>query len=286
MEKKTKQFEFKGEKYKVIQPNNKIRRESDGVYAKSYREAIQNGFFLEAEIEDILKARGYDEKTASKKKAEILRKMRKLEADLTKKNYKSSDEGKNIAFKIKDLRDEYDLIDAPKSELNNQSANTIAENKRFSFFAYACVQDMDGDRVWDTFEEFENDESPFAYEAATQVLGLIYENSQVVLKSIEAQKSENKWMIENSMMDEDFNFVNSEGKTVDRDGRLIDENANFVDEEGRKVDLFGNLIDSDGNILTEEKPKPKTKTTTKKKTSRKKVTKKTTTETVPTDTEE
>ena len=104
MEKKTKEFEFKGEKYKVIQPNNKIRRESDGVYAKAYREAIQNGFFLEAEVEDILKARGYDEKTANQNKAGVLRKMRKLEADLTKKKYSSSEEGKSIAFKIKDLR--------------------------------------------------------------------------------------------------------------------------------------------------------------------------------------
>ena len=212
--------------------------------------------------------------------------MRKLEGDLTKNKYKSSEEGKSIAFKIKDLRDEYDGIDAPKNELNSQCANTIAENKRFSYFAYACVQDMDGDRVWDSFDEFENDESPFAYEAATQVLGLIYENSQVVLKSIEAQKSENKWMIENKMMDEDFNFVNDDGKTTDREGRLIDENANFIDSEGRRIDIFGNLVDDDGNILSEEPPKPKSKATTKKKTTRKKAAKKTTTETVPTDTEE
>ncbi len=268
---KTKTFKHKGNTYTVIQPSNKIRRESDSVYAKSYREAIQNGFFLEAEVEDILKARGYDEKTANKQKNTILKKVRSLESKLYKKGFGTKIEGQEIEFKIKDLREEYDSVDSAKNELTSQCANTIAENKRFSFFAYACVLNSDHDRIWDSFKDFEEDETDLAYTAATEVLGLIYESNQIVVRNMEKQKSENKWLMDNKLMDDDFNYLNEEGHMVDREGRLIDKDLNFIDTEGRRVDIFGNLINNDGDIISEEDSKKPTK---KKSPTRKKATKK------------
>jgi len=269
---KIRKFTHKKNSYSVILPNNKIRRESDGVFAKTYRESIKNGYFLEAEVEDILKQRGYDEKKVNKTKTALLKKIRTCESELYKQKDLSRPDGKDLAFKIKDLRNEYDELDAAKNELTSQCANTIAENKRFSYFAYACVLDSDHNRIWDSFEEFEEDESDLAYTAATEVLGLIYENNQVVVKGIEKQKAENKWLMDNELMDDDFNYLNSDGKKIDREGRLIDDEMNFIDTKGRKVDIFGNLINSTGQIISEkdiEKTTPK-KTSTKKKTITKK----------------
>ena len=66
---KIRKFTHNKNSYSVILPNNKIRRESDSIFAKTYRESIKNGYFLEAEVEDILKQRGYDEKKVNKIKS-------------------------------------------------------------------------------------------------------------------------------------------------------------------------------------------------------------------------
>lgn len=63
-----KTFEFEGKSYKIIKPTNKIRRESDSIYAKAYREAIANGMYLEAEIEKILKERNLDKYSVEEQK--------------------------------------------------------------------------------------------------------------------------------------------------------------------------------------------------------------------------
>jgi hypothetical protein len=271
---KNRTFKYKNKIYSVISPTNKIRRESDAVYAKSYRKAIQDGYFLEAEVEDVLKDRGYVEKEVNKKKNGLLREIRSLESKLVKREFKDKNEGREMALDVKELRDTLDALDAPKNELTSQCANTVAENRRFSYFAYACVLDSEGDRIWGCFEDFENDETELAYSAATEVLSLIYEGNQVIVKGIELQKYENKWLIDNGYMDDGFHFLDDSGNKTDKEGRLIDEEFNFIDTQGRRVDVFGNLIDGTGTIITEEDLKPKKKTVTKKATRKKAPTKK------------
>ena len=73
-----KTFEFEGKSYKIIKPTNKIRRESDSIYAKAYREAIANGMYLEAEIEKILKERNLDKYSVEEQKKENEKKIEKL----------------------------------------------------------------------------------------------------------------------------------------------------------------------------------------------------------------
>ena len=270
MTNKPKTFKHKNNTYTVISPNNKIRRESDAVYAKTYRQAIKDGYFLEAEVEAILKDRGYNEKDSNKKKNLLLQEVGKLETRLVKSDNLSSNEGKDLAFKIKELRGEYDKIDEAKNELTSQCANTMAENKRFSYFAYACILDSEGKRVWDSFEEFEADESELAYAAASEVLSMIYDENRVVVKNIEMQKYENKWLIDHGFMDNDFFYLNPEGQRTDKEGRLIDEDFNYINTDGHRVDILGNLINDNGQILSgDEKPKTTKKRATRKKTSSK-----------------
>jgi hypothetical protein len=273
--KKPNTFSYKNKKYTVIKPNNKIRRESDAVYAKAYRQAIKDGYFLEAEVQSILSDRGYNEKESNKSKNLLLQESRKLESKLAKGEISSEEEGRKIAFRVRDLREEYNKIDEAKNELTSQCANTIAENKRFSYFAYACVLDSEGKRVWDSFDEFESDESEFAYTAASEVLSIIYDDNRVIVKNMEMQKYENKWLIDHGFMDDDFYFLNKEGSRVDTDGRLIDEDFNYINTDGQRVDMLGNLIDEAGQIVTETKKA----TSTKKKTTRKKSSTKNTTNT-------
>jgi len=97
-------FEFEDKKYKIIRPTNKIRRESEAVYAKAYRRAIHDGFFLDAEIEEILRTRNMDDKGLRDKKNNLTGQMKTIELTLKNKDYKNKKEGRRLALDLKDLR--------------------------------------------------------------------------------------------------------------------------------------------------------------------------------------
>ena len=185
-------FEFEGSNYKIVKPSNKIRRESDAIYAKAYREAIAGGLFLEAEIEKILKERGLDryaqEESRTETSKQIDRLLMKLDAE------KSKEEGLKIVDKIKDLRKVLDEVDSARYELNSQSANLAAENKRFNYYSFACCTAEDGSKVWSSFKEFEEDDSDLANKAATEIMAFIYEGTQEILRQIEKMRPENAWL--------------------------------------------------------------------------------------------
>lgn len=245
-------FEFEGKKYKVTRPSNKIRRMSDAVYAKAYRQAISDGFLLEAEIDELLESRGFDDKSIQRKRTNILKEIRNLEVALVKKKYKNNEEGRNIALRIQELRNDLENVDAARQELKSQSASTIAENKRFNFFTYQCVTTESGEPLWSTFEEFESDEDPLAYKAATELLTLVFDAAQVSINKAASDRIENIWLKEHKYMDDKLRLIDEKGRLIDSEGRLINEDGYFIDEEGDRVDMFGNKLDEDGNILGDD----------------------------------
>lgn len=187
-----KTFEFEGKSYKIIKPTNKIRRESDSIYAKAYREAIANGMYLEAEIEKILKERNLDKYSVEEQKRENEKKIEKLLNKLNATDNKK--DGMEIISQIKELRRAFDEIDSARYELNAQSANLYAENKRFNFYAYACSSENGGEKIWSSYKEFEEDESELAMKAASEIMAFIYEGTQEILRQIEKLRPENEWL--------------------------------------------------------------------------------------------
>lgn len=193
----TRKFKVDGKSYKVIRPTNKIRRDSEAVYAKAYRKAIQDGFFLDAEIEEVLRNRNMDNKSLRDKKNDITSQIKTLEMQLKNEDFKDKDNGRQLALDIIDLRTSLDELDSARAELNNQSAATHAENKRFSYFAYACCLDSKSVKMWESFGSFEEDESPLSYRAATELLLLLYETNKEVFDADSDTRVENIWLIEN-----------------------------------------------------------------------------------------
>ena len=198
----TRKFKVDGKSYKVIRPTNKIRRDSEAVYARAYRKAIQDGFFLDAEIEEVLRNRNMDNKSMRDKKNNITGQIKTLEMQLKNEDFKDKDNGRQLALDIIDLRTSLDELDSARVELNNQSAATHAENQRFSYFAYACCLSGKGVKMWDRFEEFEEDESPLSYRAATELLLLLYETNKEVFDADSDTRVENIWLIENGYGDD------------------------------------------------------------------------------------
>jgi len=262
------EFDIDGNKYTVIKPTNKIRRESDAIFAKAYRKAVKDGYYLEAEIDDILKERGINIDDMEKQRDYLIEEIRQKEVFLASKKYKDDQEAKDIVWKIKELRNKLEQVGSARSELSSQTANAIAENRRFNFYGYACVLEENGDRVWESFEEFENDESELAIKAANELVILVYQMSQESITEIVSNYTENLWMKKKNMIDEDMNLIDSKGRKIDRDGRFVDDDGNFIDEKGNRIDKFGNKLDDEGNLIDLKNLIDKPKVSKKKKTSK------------------
>jgi len=247
----TRKFKMDGKNYKVIRPTNKIRRESEAVYARAYRRAIQDGFFLDAEIEEVLRNRNMDNKSLRDKKNNITGQIKTCEMQLKNEDFKNKDAGRQLALDIIDLRTALDELDSARVELNNQSAATHAENQRFSYFAYACCLNGKSARMWDCFEDFEEDESPLSYRAATELLLLLYETNKDIFDADSDTRIENIWLIENGYGNDTIL------------ASLMGDASSLLDSESESEDLE----------KPEEKPeekKPKKTTATKKQAVKKK----------------
>lgn len=242
-------FELDDKKYTVIKPTNKIRKQSDAIYAKAYREAIGNGFLLNVEIDKILEERNLTDNDITKERTKLVKQIRDLEVILAKEEYSSVEEGKEVAFKIKDLRSQLINADTAKSELNKLSADNLAENKRFAFLSYSCISSDDGKPVWSSFEEYEDDESPLAYKAASELLVLQYNIYQDNQKEVESHYTENVWLIKNGFMNDNLDLIDDKGRMIDRHGRLINDKGEFINEDGHRIDIYGNLLDDKGRII-------------------------------------
>lgn len=251
------EFEFENKQYIVSRPSNKIRKDSNIIYNKSLREAIDMGYFFDFEIEELLKQRGYNEKEFNKIRNDMTKQIRSHEAKLVNEEYKDLDEGKKIAFKTQDLRSELDVLESPHQELRSQSATTYAENKRFNFFAFKCISSADGSPIWSNFDEFENDESDLAVMAASKLLTLLYQVNQDSANKIAAERTENVWLKQNGFMNDELQLINYKGQSIDREGRLIDKDGNFINEAGDRIDILGNRLDKDGKLLSKNVKLPK-----------------------------
>jgi len=185
-------FEFESVKYRIIKPTNKIRRESDAIYARAYREAIANGLFLEAEVEKILKERGLDRYSREEERRECEKKIEKLLLKLNTTEDKTT--GMKIVDEIRAARKTLDEVDNARYELNSQSATLFAENRRFNYYAFACCSREDGGKIWASFKEFEEDDSALANRAASEIMSFIYEGTQEILRQIEKLRPENEWL--------------------------------------------------------------------------------------------
>jgi len=187
-----KKINVNDKEFVLKKPNSKIRKESDTIYAKAYRRAIADGFFLEAEIDNIIKDRGIKASNEKEKKL-IDNKISDLEIRFQNNKFKDMAEGIEKYYEIISLRRDLEELDKAKRELSTQSASIIAENERFAYFVYACSFSSDGDLVWETLDEYKEDVSDLAVRISSEMVSFIYEGTSALLEEIAKIRPENVW---------------------------------------------------------------------------------------------
>ena len=231
----------------VVKPNAAVHQESQRVWNKTLNQALASGAMLAKKKADLLKDAGIWNEDKEAEYEGMLKVIATKEAAL-KKGGITKAQGKKLALEIRKLRADARRFRAAQNYLNDATAEDQADSKRFNYFIYACTLWNDGDRAgqryFDSFEEYEESESPVATEAGIQLLDLMYEiKDDAPLKTVE-----NQFLIKYGFANEEGILLDEQGRLISDDGKLIDKDGFYVNDQGQKVDRFGNLVIEDFSI--------------------------------------
>lgn len=283
-------FEVGGVKYAVIRPNiekltaaNKLRRET-------FNSELQVGSLIRDQLEEELRKRSLWSDDREARYQQLRKEVVDMEYQLASGGIKLS-EAKTIALKMKSSRNEMVELLSSRSDLDSNTCEGRADAARFNYlFANCLVYEKDSKPFFENglTGYLLNQDNPVAVAGATEFFYLISDTEDV-----DEKLPENKFLKQFNFVDDEYRLVDKQGKYVDEDGRHIDVYGNyiewiseddfvFVDANGRVLDDSGNFkvtfspflddegkpLDENGNVIVEkEKPKPKrTRKTTKKTT--------------------
>ena len=141
---------------------------------------------------------------------------------------------------------------AVKTNLDSHTAEGQADNARFNYLVSACVVYKDSKKKYfKDYEDYLNRSSELvAIYGAQKLASMMYGLDS----DFEKKLPENKFLIKYKLVNDNLEFVDSQGRLVDAEGRLIDANGRFINEAGEFVDKDGNLVDQEGEYLIEFSP--------------------------------
>lgn len=253
MKTKTFKVEVDGveKEYLVRSPTLDNQREAQKIYNQAFTDAIKSKSVVRAKLDDLLEDQGLwnDEKQA--KFTELQRELLEGEKRLAKGGF-SLNEAKDLAIKMKSIRDEIRDLISVRTSLDNHSAEGQADNSRFNYLVSVCLVYNDTKQpVYKNMEEYLNSSTEkVAIMGAQNLANMLYGLDN----DYESNLPENKFLKKFKFIDEKLRLVDKKGRLIDREGRLIDESGRFIDEEGNFIDKFGNKVDKDGEYLVDSQP--------------------------------
>jgi hypothetical protein len=237
----------------VTKPSNQVTKEAERCKSKAWNEAIQDGVLTKKELAVLMTKRGIWDSAKDKKENEITSAILELEKELYhgkktkggKKIKPKVSEGRDIAIQIRRKRMELRELIAERISLEENTAESLADNARFDYLVACCTYFKDGKRVYQDYNEYNNKSADEIAFAAGQALGEMLYNLD---SDFEKNLPENKFLTKFNLVNEDLSLVdpNNPEQLIDTTGKKIDEDGYFIDDEGHRVDKEGNVITEDG----------------------------------------
>lgn len=235
----------------VKTPSLNDQREAQKIYNQAFTDAIKSKSVVRAKLDDLLEDQGLwnDEKQA--KFTSLQRELLEGEKKLAKGGF-SLNEAKDLAIKMKGVRDEIRELISVRTSLDNHSAEGQADNARFNYLVSVCVVYNDTKQTYFTnMEDYLN--------RSTDSVGLLgAQNLANMLYGLdndyETNLPENKFLKKYKFIDDKLRLVDKKGRLIDSENRLIDESGRFIDEEGSFVDKYGNKVNLDGDYIVDTQP--------------------------------
>ena len=237
--------------YLVRNPSLNDQREAQKVYNQAFTDAIKSKSVVRARLDDLLKDQGLwdDEKQA--KFTELQREILEGEKRLAKGGF-SLNEARDLAVKMKDLRDQIRDLISVRTSLDNHSAEGQADNARFNYLVSVCLLSNETKQpVYKDLEDYLNRSTEqVAIQGAQSVANMLYGLDN----DYESNLPENKFLKKYKFVDEKLRFIDKKGRLIDADGRLVDDTGRYINESGEYVDKYGNKINKEGEYVVEPEP--------------------------------
>jgi len=235
----------------VRSPSLNDQREAQKIYNQAFTDAIKSKSVVRAKLDDLLQDQGLwnDEKQA---KFSLLQKeLLDGEKRLAKGGF-SLNEAKDLAVKMKSVRDEIRDLISVRTSLDNHSAEGQADNARFNYLVSVCLVYNDTKQPYfSTMEDYLNRATEqVAIQGAQHLANMLYGLDN----DYESNLPENKFLKKFKFVDDKLRLIDKKGRLIDSEGRLVDEEGRYIDEQGNYVDKFGNKVDKEGEYVVESQP--------------------------------
>lgn len=241
----------KDAEFLVRSPSLNDQREAQKIYNQAFTDAIKSKSVVRAKLDDLLEDQGLwnDEKQA--KFTSLQKELLDGEKRLAKGGFGLT-EAKDLAVKMKSIRDEIRDLISVRTSLDNHSAEGQADNARFNYLVSVCVVYNDSKEPY-----FKNMED-YLNRSTEQVALLGAQNLANMLYGLdndyEKNLPENKFLKKYRFVDDKLRLIDKKGRLIDAEGRLLDEQGRYIDENGNYIDKFGNKVDNKGEFIVEPEP--------------------------------
>jgi len=242
----------KEENFIIKSPSIADQREAQKVYNQAFSDAVKSGCIVRARLDDLLKEQGLWDDTKQIKFNTLQQQINDNEKSLAKGGI-ALQSAKNVALKMRQLREELRDLISVRTNLDNHTAEGQADNAKFNFLISACLVYLNNKdkKYFKNYEEYLTRASESISVKAAQVLAnMLYGLDN----DYEKKLPENKFLLKYKFVDEKLKLVNKEGKYIDEDGRLIDQFGRYINENNQYIDRDGNLIDENGDYIEKFEP--------------------------------
>ena len=234
----------------VKRPQSAVMSQAQRVSAKAWTDCVRDGIMTKKELSKFMKEQGIWDKgkdvEQDKISADIIALEKKLYVGDSKNAKVKASEAKNIAIEMRKKRNELRELIADKMALEQNTAEAISDNARFEFLVASCAFYENGNKVYNSIDEYtEQSDSEIAFAAATALAQMMYS----IDKDFEANLPENKFLKQYHFVNDDLSLVNEKGETVDLEGRRINNLGQYINDEGQRTDKDGNVLDEQGNYI-------------------------------------
>jgi hypothetical protein len=270
----------------VQKPSNEVLKMAERYKSKVWNQCIQDDILTKKELAVFMRKRGIWDEAKDREEEQITKDILMLERELyqgkTGKAKPKLSEGRDVAIQIRRKRFELRDLITERITLEENTADSLADNSRFDYLVASCSFYKNGTRVYKDFNEYNNKSADEIAYACAGLLGKMLYNLD---SNFEKNLPENKFLTKFGLVNEDLSLVDPQNPSqlVDTKGKNIDDEGYYLDQDGHRIDREGNKINTDGTYemvdyeddlnveLTAEpetvkKPKTKTKKTTEKNT--------------------
>ncbi len=239
----------------VRQPPNSVIKKADAHKNKVWGNAIQDGVLTKKELGVIMRKRGIWDDKKDKEEEQITKDIIRLEKELYhgKAGHRKPkvSEGRDLAIQIRRKRIELRDLITERLTLEENTADSLADNARFDFLVAHCTFHANGQPVYKSFEEYNQKSADEIAFAAAGLLGKMLYNLD---NSFEKNLPENKFLANFNLINDDLSLIdpNDPDVLIDTEGNRIDKEGFYVNDEGQRVDKEGDILTEDGTYQISE----------------------------------